>query len=172
LKGVVQEQAADIETRTFKVSLQKVGPGVFFALFGACTIISVVATKVSLEEITSSDDSGGYKKIAYMANPQGPWGLRFVATANTLEQQSPFIRRALHPLNEQHPQQVLAIESAISELAWARQQFLRDTFPAPLRDACRNQQPVPKGFTQDHCQLFADYQNAIWPPATEAGDEK
>ena len=48
MKGIVGEQVAQLEVMTWKVRLQKVGPGVFFALFGTAILISSLAKPLDI----------------------------------------------------------------------------------------------------------------------------
>jgi hypothetical protein len=67
LKGVVTEQSAEIEGAGWKLKLIKVGPGIFFALFGSSVLIYSVTTKLDISNYPSSsgEDNGSVFSLAY-----------------------------------------------------------------------------------------------------------
>ncbi|WP_233006898.1 hypothetical protein [Rheinheimera faecalis] len=169
LRGIVQEQSAGISTQTIKVSMQKVGPGVFFALFGAWVVINISTTQASLEGINTSFKSNDTAtksctssvKLAFLSSAQEPWQLKFVSATKQLELQHVLLNEALSKLENPNIEEIRKLKSAISELAMSRKIFLMEAFPPLLREACKNGVEVPEGYTQDNCELFKEYQGAV-----------
>ena len=66
-RGVTIEQRAEFSKGNFSVTLQKVGPGVFFALFGAAILISATINTFSHTEPSNDGKSTGVN-IRYLLN--------------------------------------------------------------------------------------------------------
>jgi len=57
--GVMQEQRAEFKNGDVSVTLQKVGPGIFFALFGSCILVVAMSNTFRDSEETRSLENGG-----------------------------------------------------------------------------------------------------------------
>jgi hypothetical protein len=67
LQGVITEQSAEIEGAGWKLKLIKVGPGIFFALFGSSVLIYSVTNQLYLSKdpFKRDEGSGGFISLAY-----------------------------------------------------------------------------------------------------------
>jgi hypothetical protein len=80
--GVVRDQRAEIKKGDFAVNLQKVGPGVFFALFGAA--ILVISIIYGLKSGAKNDDEGGSGPSYFVVNSSKQDNFEKVKAINTL----------------------------------------------------------------------------------------
>lgn len=167
LKGVVQDQEADIQLQNIKLSLKKAGPGVFFALFGAWLIVNVATTQASLEGISTSakaENTGDPDKtsfqLAFLSQNQNSWPLKFLAASNTLAEAQGLLMQATGTLHESDPDQLRRIRVALAELNVARRFFLLEAFPPELKELCREKAEAAEGPLPDNCQLMREYTDA------------
>lgn len=90
--GVVSPQSGDFSGKGFKFSLQKVGPGIFFSLFGAVILSLALINGLKTETIHLSETFNkkrGIKEVrnVYLANSQQESNIeRLSVSINTLEQ--------------------------------------------------------------------------------------
>jgi hypothetical protein len=80
--GIVNEQSAEASGIGWKVRLQKVGPGVFFALFGSIGL--VVALQRPLDIKTSNSQTGATSEVS-SATGQTNGVLEYVEALTTVE---------------------------------------------------------------------------------------
>jgi hypothetical protein len=85
--GVVQEQSATLSMKDWKVRLQKVGPGIFFALFGAIGLVVALQRPFNLKIEEAPAVGEGQKKIteASSMTTVNSDVLDYVAALNTVE---------------------------------------------------------------------------------------
>lgn len=83
--GVVDQQSASLSGKGYKFTLQKVGPGVFFSLFGS--IVMSVALINGLTKTTVNKTSGNTKKeeFRYANSAQQSELSRLTTAINTLD---------------------------------------------------------------------------------------
>lgn len=83
--GVVDQQSASLSGKGYKFTLQKVGPGVFFSLFGS--VVMSIALINGLTKTTVNDVDGGKKTEEFrLANSHQQSDLGRLTTAiNTLD---------------------------------------------------------------------------------------
>ena len=145
LKGVVVDQAAEIERQSWKVKLQKVGPGVFFAGFGAA-IIAIMATKqVTVEEFPSVTAHLAATSSGNEESPVGQIAARYSYGGNTIPDTALQLSQAINTIEQavdlpNDPQVGMAKEALINfrnaEVARRfgidKVRIYRGTDPAPL----------------------------------------
>lgn len=169
LRGVIQEHTADIQLQTFKVGLQKVGPGIFFAIFGAGLIVNICTTQATIENFKLDSSNSDIESssptektsITFLANAPEDWELKFVAIANRIASEYATINQGLEKISDKDGVKIQSVQSSIMQLDQLRKHYLITKFPPELRDYCRGESPLPKGFSIDSCQLMNEYENAI-----------
>lgn len=63
--GVVSNQSADFNTKGWKANLKRVGPGVFFALFGSSVLAIALRSPLELQPARTEGISGQANKYLY-----------------------------------------------------------------------------------------------------------
>lgn len=85
LKGVVTEQSANLMGAGWSIHLQKVGPGIFFALFGSAILIYAVSSPVFIPTGENGGDETG-SGISYLGSQENMSTYRDIAKATNLIQ--------------------------------------------------------------------------------------
>lgn len=86
MKGVVTEQSANLKGGGWSIHLQKVGPGVFFALFGSAILIYAISSPVFIPEGENGKDEAG-RGISYLGSQVDISTYRDIAEATNLVQE-------------------------------------------------------------------------------------
>jgi len=72
--GIVQDQQAEFANKTFTVKLQKVGPGVFFALFSIVGFVYALSRPLDLKDIPVSEPRPAESAAPQAASASAPQG--------------------------------------------------------------------------------------------------
>jgi hypothetical protein len=85
--GVLQEQSATLSMKEWKIRFQKVGPGVFFALFGAIGLVVALQRPLNFKMEETHSAEGVSKKSAEVSSITAGNSdlLDYVAALNTVE---------------------------------------------------------------------------------------
>lgn len=167
LRGVIQEQSAELETQSATIRLQKVGPGVFFALFGAFLVFQSATSQAVIGSAGTSE----LQKVLAQAYGSGPTPPPFLAySGNQPSANSLRMAHAMADLSESRrtildsltassvPDETRkVISNALSNLSTAVGKRLVEVFPGELRAACIEGLPLPDGYNQESCASLFEH---------------
>lgn len=88
--GIVTEQQAELSSKNWKIALRKVGPGIFFALFGVVGLITSIRAPLHVESPVSTGSFDIQKSpttdtISYAGSGLIAWEEDEIKSINTLE---------------------------------------------------------------------------------------
>lgn len=125
--GVVSPQSGTLIGKGFKVSLQKVGPGIFFSLFGAAILVTSLVYGLSIETIDDTSIPGNREnvkkitKVSLSNSLQDSDIKRITVAINTLD----LINIESSALYKNHKK---AISAAIERLITYKERIARNKF--------------------------------------------
>jgi len=183
--GVVEAQSAEFENGNFKLRLIKVGPGVFFSLFGAALIAYVTYQHPKLEQIATTaqgfavESSAANDGTAEPGSGQSgaPFTVRtyagfssgtaeelgkFVPAINTLRETSSKLFQRLSPEADEETRALLnALTQAAGSLNAYKDLAIFNFVPSAVHDACRDEQAVmPEGYNRDTCKKLRELEES------------
>jgi hypothetical protein len=120
--GVVNEQAAELTKADASVRLQKVGPGVFFALFGTAVLLYSLFNDLQLQQGELQQGAGEASSVSYFNNLSEQGERRLVAALNTV------INSFALPVEEIPDADLRDVDAAVPELETLRRGILVSRF--------------------------------------------
>ncbi len=179
LKGVVQEQTAEIEGHSVKVRLQKVGPGVFFGIFGAAMITYVATTKAEFSaestqsivetlkplldgenKLNHTSTNSVNAQLGYAVNQPSDETLIRSISINTLAKNRDHVLEVLAE-NNLNDKSLQLIKEAIINLEILNKKELLTLFPVELRKACITHSDFPINYSEDSCVSFTEHKSTL-----------
>ena len=171
--GVVDGQEGVIEKGGFKLHLVKVGPGVFFSLFGAMLVGYVAYAQLELREveesvdrIQGSEDTAGARRrreieiIGYFSARVDK--LReFVPATNSLREIAADLNENLRSSVSADVRDLLNRLSVVSfRLQSVSEKALFELAPPEVHSACLSGDSLPAGFEKDICETISELEDS------------
>ena len=171
--GVIGAQEGVIEKGDFKLHLVKVGPGVFFSLFGAVLVGYVAYAQFELREVMESVD--GYQEPVDVEGAQkrrkievvgfSPGRIdelrQLVPATNSLREIVRELNTSLRPSVSADVRDLLNRLSVVSgRLQVVSTTALLNFAPPEVRSACSSGESMPDGFEKDICETISELEDS------------
>lgn len=172
--GVVGDQEGIIEKGDFKLHLVKVGPGVFFSLFGAVLVGYVAYVQIELREVVEFADRKQHQTNV-IAEPirsrtvevvgYSPGEIdelrQLIPATNSLRDIVANLNLSLRPAPSEDIQELLNRLSVVSNhLQNFRMTALLDSVSSEVLSACSSGKDLPAGVETDICQTIAELEDS------------
>ena len=167
--GVVSEQEGVIKKGDFKLHLVRIGPGVFFSLFGAVLVGYVAYAQFELREVTESVDGNQEsvdvesaqksRKIEVVGFSSGRVDelRKLVPATNSLQEIVAELNENLRPSVSQDVRDLLNHLSEVSfQLQGVSTTAILDLAPPEVHTACSSGESLPDGFEKDICETISN----------------
>lgn len=172
--GVVGGQEGVIEKGDFKLHLVKVGPGVFFSLFGAVLVGYVAYAQVELREVVEfvdrkqeqtnvADGPVRHRTIEVVGYSPGRADelRRLIPATNSLRDIVKDLNSSLLPSPSEGVRNLLNRLSAVSNhLQIVSTTALLDLVSPEVHSACSSGEDLPAGVEEDICQTISELKDS------------
>ena len=159
--GVVSSQEGVIEKGNFKLHLVKVGPGVFFSLFGAILVGYVAYVQLQLREVVESGDRIQTIEIVGFSPGSIDELRRLVPATNSLRDIVAALNETLRSSVSADERDLLNRLSVVSaHLQKVSTNALHEFAPPEVRSACSSGESLPVGVVRDICETLTELEDS------------